>query len=101
VSSLRARPGKPLRISVALIGRELNSSTLFEKKLLLLPSCSLELKATCETLDQFHHRRIEWAAKELRARNAIFGAATLLRFAAIRPPAGNAASYLMKLINEA
>lgn len=101
VSSLRARPGKPLRISVALIGRELNSSTLFEKKLLLLPICSLELKATCETLDQFHHRRIEWAAKELRARNAIFGAATLLRFAAIRPPEGNAASYLMKLINEA
>lgn len=101
VSSLRARPGKPLRISVALIGRELNSSTLFEKKLLLLPRCSLELKASSESIDQFHHRRIEWAAKELRARKAIFGAATLLRFAAIRQPTGSVASYLAKLINEA
>ncbi len=99
--SLRARPGKPLRISVSRIGRELNSSTLFEKKLPKLPRCSMELKASCESKDQFHHRRLEWAAKELRARKASFGAATLLRFAAIRPPSGNAASYLMRLINEA
>jgi len=98
---LRARPGKPLRISIARIGRELNSSTLFEKKLPKLPRCSLELKASCESKDQFHRRRLKWAAKELRARKVSFGAATLLRFAAIRPPSGNAASYLMRLINEA
>lgn len=101
VAELKVRPGKPILISRALIGRELDATTLFEKKLFRLPRCALELKAGRESHEQFQYRRIKWAAEELEALGGVFGAARLLRYATIRRPRGQAASYLDEYFNRA
>lgn len=49
-----------VRVTKTLIGRELNVSSLLEKKIQLLPKCREGLDVLCESYDEFRLRRIKY-----------------------------------------
>ncbi|MGQ7244859.1 TnsD family Tn7-like transposition protein [Salinicola sp. V024] len=83
---LRTTPGKPVRITIARIGRELDVVSKFEKHLARLPLCTAALAAVCENRDDFHRRRLEWARQELENNDQVVTHSSLYRTASIRPP---------------
>lgn len=82
--SLQALPSKPVRISRARIGRELNALSRFEKQLSRLPLCAAALASMCESLDEFHNRRLYWATQELMREGKPITEWLLYRTACIR-----------------
>ncbi|MCY1447099.1 Tn7-like transposition protein D [compost metagenome] len=89
---LRARPGKPVFISRTKIGRELHALSRFEKQLNKLPRCAAALAMVCESIEEFHSRRLKWAAKKLRLEGRPITRSSLFRMANIRPLGDKAAS---------
>lgn len=83
--SLRTLPGKPVRISRTRIGRELHALSRFEKQLGKLPRCAAALSDACETVEEFHRRRLEWAKRELCLAGVPVTQSLLYRTASIRP----------------
>lgn len=82
---LRARSGKPVLISRARIGRELHALSRFEKQLYKLPLCARALEQTCESIEEFHARRLQWANSKLLAEQRRVTRSALYRTACIRP----------------
>ncbi|WP_236233366.1 TnsD family Tn7-like transposition protein [Pseudomonas tohonis] len=85
-ATLRALPGKPVLISRTRIGRELNALSRFEKQLKKLPRCASALAAACETIEDFHLRRLRWAKEKLELEGRPITRSALYRTASIRPP---------------
>ncbi|MBX8473735.1 TnsD family transposase [Pseudomonas cichorii] len=82
---LRALPGKPVRISRTRIGRELHALSRFEKQLSKLPLCTRALDQVCESSEQFHARRLQWAETKLEGEQRNLTRSALYRTACIRP----------------
>jgi len=82
--SIRALPGKPARVCKTRIGRELDTLARFEKQLDRLPLCADALASVCESRDDFHLRRLVWAANELMRLGVRFTRSSLYRLASIR-----------------
>jgi hypothetical protein len=82
--ALRALPGKPIRVSRTRIGRELHALSRFEKQLGKLPLCASALAKACETLNEFRHRRLQWAEQKLRLEKKPITQSSLYRTASIR-----------------
>jgi hypothetical protein len=59
---LKKVPGKPIRITRSLIGKEIDRRSLLEKYLDKLPRTRRVLEKVVETRLQFAKRRIQWAA---------------------------------------
>ncbi|WP_150749222.1 TnsD family Tn7-like transposition protein [Pseudomonas fluorescens] len=85
-SSIRSRPGKPVRVCKTRIGRELDALSRFEKQLDRLPMCAQALDAVCESVEDFHRRRLAWATEKLVGLKLPFSRSALYRIASIRPP---------------
>ncbi|OPK06019.1 TnsD family Tn7-like transposition protein [Pseudomonas sp. VI4.1] len=83
--SLRALPGKPIRITQTRIGRELDTIARFEKQLKKLPMCAAALTSVCESRDNFHQRRLQWAEQQLMREGKPVTTAWLYKTACIRP----------------
>lgn len=83
--ALRSLPGKPVRISRTRIGRELHVLSRFEKQLSKLPLCAAALIEVCESLEEFHNRRLWWARQNLRSKGKPLSQSSLYRTASIRP----------------
>lgn len=81
---LRARPGKPVFISRTKVGRELHALSRFEKQLGKLPRCAAALAMVCESIEEFHDRRLKWAAEKLRLEGRPITRSSLFRMANIR-----------------
>lgn len=84
--SIQARPGKPVRVCKTRIGRELDALSRLEKQLDRFPMCAHALDAVCESVEDFHRRRLAWATEKLVALKLPFSQSTLYRIASIRPP---------------
>lgn len=82
---LRTAPGKPVYISRSRIGRDLHVLSRFEKQLSKLPLCALALEQTCESIEEFHVRRLEWAKARLENEQRSVTRSALYRTACIRP----------------
>lgn len=84
-AALRNHPGKPVWVSRAQVGRLVHEQSRFEKQLDRLPLCTAALAAACETREQFHARRVKWAAAELRREGKSITPSSLFLKASIRP----------------
>ncbi|MBD1553155.1 TnsD family Tn7-like transposition protein [Pseudomonas typographi] len=82
---LHALPGKPIRISRTRIARELHVLSRFEKQLSKLPLCAKGLDEACESIGQFHVRRLQWATVKLESEQKRVTRSALYRTACIRP----------------
>ena len=82
---LRAVSGKPVRVSRTRIGSELNALSRFEKQLAKLPLCAGALEQECESAEQFHRRRLQWAQEKLLSEQRSVTQSSLYRTACIRP----------------
>ena len=82
--ALRSLPGKPVRISRTRIGRELHVLSRFEKQISKLPLCAAALIEACESLEEFHNRRLRWARQKLRSQGKPVTHSSLYRAASIR-----------------
>ena len=82
---LRAGSGKPVLISRARIGRELHVLSRLEKQLSKLPLCARALEQTCESIEEFHVRRLQWAKAKLADEQRSVTRSALYRTACIRP----------------
>lgn len=82
--SIRALPGKPVRVCKTRIGRELDALARFEKQLDRLPLCADALASVCESTEDFHHRRLVWAADELMRLGIPMTRTSLYKCASIR-----------------
>ncbi|MHA6578652.1 TnsD family Tn7-like transposition protein [Pseudomonas yamanorum] len=85
--SIRARPGKPIRICRTRIGREIDALSRFEKQLDRLPLCADALASVCESIEDFHRRRVAWATERLVQLGRSATRSAIYRSASIRPPA--------------
>lgn len=85
--SIRARPGKPIRICRTRIGREIDALSRFEKQLHRLPLCADALASVCESIEDFHRRRVTWATEKLVQLGRSTTRSAIYRLASIRPPA--------------
>jgi hypothetical protein len=81
---LRALSGKPVRISRARIGRELHALARLEKQLSKLPLCAKALEQACESVEEFHVRRLLWAKAKLEGEQRSVTRSALYRTACIR-----------------
>ena len=81
---LRALSGKPVRISRTRIGRELHVLSRFEKQLSKLPLCAAALARACESSEEFHVRRLQWAEAKLLSERQVVTRSALYRTACIR-----------------
>lgn len=86
--SIRALPGKPVRVCKTRIGRELDALSRFEKQLDRLPLCADALASVCESTEDFHHRRLVWATEKLVRLGRPVTCSAIYRSASIRPPGG-------------
>jgi hypothetical protein len=86
--SIRALPGKPVRVCRTRIGRELDALSRFEKQLDRLPLCADALTSVCESIEDFHRRRLVWATKKLVRLGMPITRSAIYRLASIRPPTG-------------
>lgn len=86
--SIRALPGKPVRVCKTRIGRELDALSRFEKQLDRLPLCADALASVCESTEDFHHRRLVWATVKLVRLGRPITRSAIYRSASIRPPVG-------------
>jgi len=77
--------GKPVLISRARIGRDLHVLSRLEKQLSKLPLCALALEQACESIEQFHVRRLQWAKAKLEDEQRSVTRSALYRTACIRP----------------
>lgn len=84
-ATFRSHSGKPVWVSRTKVGRHLHVLSRFEKQLDRLPECAAALAAVCETREQFHTRRLRWAAAELRRRGKSITLTSLCLMASIRP----------------
>jgi hypothetical protein len=82
---LRTVSGKPVLISRARIGRDLHVLSRLEKQLSKLPLCALALEQTCESIEEFHVRRLQWAKAKLEDEQRSVTRSALYRTACIRP----------------
>jgi hypothetical protein len=82
---LRAGSGKPVLISRTRIGRELHVLSRLEKQLSKLPLCARALEQTCESIEAFHVRRLQWAKAKLVDEHRRVTHSSLYRTACIRP----------------
>ncbi|MDG9929063.1 MULTISPECIES: TnsD family Tn7-like transposition protein [unclassified Pseudomonas] len=82
---LRAGSGKPVLISRARVGRELHILPRLEKQLSKLPLCARALEQTCESIEEFHARRLQWAKAKLENEQRSVTRSALYRTACIRP----------------
>ncbi len=83
--TLRVRAGKPVLISRTRIGRELQALSRFEKQLHKLPLCATALEQACESIEEFHARRLRWARAKLVNEQRSVNRSALYRTACIRP----------------
>ncbi|WP_454838513.1 TnsD family Tn7-like transposition protein [Pseudomonas mohnii] len=81
---LRSRPGKPRRISVAMIGSELSATDDFEKRLHHLPQCDAALTAIRDTPHGFLERRLRWAISESLLRGTSLAPSRLQRLIGLK-----------------
>lgn len=86
--SIRALPGKPVRVCKTRIGRELDALSRFEKQLDRLPLCADALASVCESTEDFHRRRLVWATEKLVRLGRPITRSAIYRSASIRPPVG-------------
>jgi hypothetical protein len=81
---LYAFKGKPVRVSRTKIGRELHVLSRFEKQLCKLPLCAAALDKVCESVENFHNRRLRWARCKLLSEGKPVTRSSLYRLASIR-----------------
>lgn len=81
---LYAFKGKPVRVSRTKIGRELHVLSRFEKQLCKLPLCAAALDKVCESVENFHNRRLRWARCKLLSEGKPVTRPSLYRLASIR-----------------
>jgi len=84
--SIRALPGKPVRVCKTRIGRELDALSRFEKQLNRLPLCADALASVCESTEDFRRRRLAWATENLIRIGRPVTRSAIYRSASIRPP---------------
>jgi hypothetical protein len=63
---LEDNPSKPVRITVASIGKRIGKLALLEKHKERLPVTTAILTNYLESVDQFQIRRVQWAAKQMQ-----------------------------------
>ncbi|MCF5032552.1 MULTISPECIES: TnsD family Tn7-like transposition protein [Pseudomonas syringae group] len=81
---LFSSPSKPVWVNRSRLGRELGSLARFEKQLGKLPMCAVALNQVCESLQQFHCRRLAWARQQLLLDGLRVTKSRLYRLASIR-----------------
>lgn len=92
VDDLLHLDSKPIRITLASIGRHINQLALLEKHLDKLPKTKEALNQVAESQDEYQIRRIHWAANQLRLKNEEIVPWKLIRMAGIRPDYSHAIS---------
>lgn len=84
--SIRALPGKPVRVCKTRIGRELDALSRFEKQLNRLPLCADALASVSESTEDFRRRRLVCATENLVRIGRPVTRSAIYRSASIRPP---------------
>lgn len=74
-------PGKPVRITAALLARETGASDNLQKYPHRLPLSTRFLQQHVESQNSFHGRRLHWAAAELTKRRDRLSLRSLVRYA--------------------
>jgi len=64
-SIIHDRAAKPLRITIALIGKRVGRLSWLEKKAFKLPVTMAILSQYVESVEQFQQRRVRWAAEQM------------------------------------
>ncbi|WP_374554264.1 TnsD family Tn7-like transposition protein [Aquitalea pelogenes] len=77
--------GRPIRVTLSLIGRELHVAALLDHFLDKLPLTREAIASVVESQQQFHCRRLVWARDQLSAKGVPVIRWRLLRQAGIRP----------------
>lgn len=65
IQELRALKGKPVRITISVVGKRINRKTLLEKHLEKLPATKEYLQNNIEGIDKYHQRKVAWAINKL------------------------------------
>lgn len=82
---LRTRPGRPIQISAASLGRELDALALVQKHGLKLPETTSAIATAAEDRSAFACRRVAWAVDCFRAEGFCPPLWRLVRRAGLRP----------------
>ena len=99
-TSMKSGPGKPVRVSAAAIGRELDATDLFEKHLHHLPRCRSTLENSKESADEFLERRLRWAIEQVIQSERTPVPSRLQRLAGIRTRTTAFEEIRLRLISE-
>lgn len=83
--NLRSAEGRPVKVTITSIGRELGRLALLQKHISKLPKTSASLKEYVDTREAFAVRRIEWVATEFNIAGEVPKLWQLVREAGIRP----------------
>lgn len=81
---LRSSSGKPIRITISRIGREIRQLALVERHISKLPMSKLLLDINIESVEQHQKNKIEWAVDTLLLENQVVARWSVLRKAGIR-----------------
>jgi hypothetical protein len=98
--NLRDKPGKPMRLTVAAIARELGQLALIQKHVDKLPSTAAALIKLVETREAFALRRIQWAVGCYREEGICPRKWQFVRRAGLRPEIASLTS-IQKAIDQA
>nr|WP_314898648.1 TnsD family Tn7-like transposition protein [uncultured Deefgea sp.] len=89
---------RPARVTSSLIGKSLHVAGWLNFYSDKLPLTNEVIKSLIETPDQFYFRRLEWARRELIAKELPIVRWRLLKMASIRPPTSpNIQQYILTL----
>jgi len=89
---------KPVRITVARVGKIVGANALFEKHLEKLPETKSYLLSIIETRESFQCRRVRWAARCLSEKGEEVKGWKIIRLAGIRPGASKKVGEEIELL---
>jgi hypothetical protein len=84
VTVIRQQQGRPRRVTVSAIGRQLGCLARLQKCLNKLPRTAQILHSACESSEDFRRRRIRWVANQLMKDGAVPKLWKIMRVAGIR-----------------
>lgn len=85
VEQIKAQEGKPVRITMGIIGRRLAATTIFEKKLDRLPRTKSIINSVVESKDDFAIRRLRFIANVLNNQGDPIRVWKLMKMAGLTP----------------
>ncbi len=97
VEDLLLKEGKPVRITLGIIGRAIGELALLEQHLDKLPKTKAVLEDVLETVEDFQVRRVEWAIGYLKETGQELAEWRVLKVAGLRPDISDRVRQAIKI----